>query len=88
MSVAMEISLGQYACPFVPWKVSDGHVFDAFAFDCETTAIDEERKYLTPAYVVGTACDGRRGVFVHRDNVLSFFQAHAGIPVSQRRLRP
>ena len=53
--------------PFHPWRPKDGVVCDrSYAFDCETTRIDEARPWLTPAYVLGAACDGRRGCFVTR----------------------
>src|SRR5262249_16892251 len=42
----------------------------------ETTEIDDERPSLTPSYVLGAACDGRRGVFISRDNLLPFCKAH------------
>src|SRR5437879_12100218 len=77
----MQVILGHLACPFVPWRPADGCVLDMFAFDTETTEIDDERPYLTPSYVIGAACDGRRGVFVSRDNVLPFFEAHRGASV-------
>jgi hypothetical protein len=77
----MNVSLGSFSRPFVPWRPRDGRVFDSFAYDSETTDIDEDRPYLTPAYVLGAACDGRRGVFVSRDNVRAFFAAHEGATV-------
>jgi hypothetical protein len=59
-----------------------GRVFcGAFAFDCETTRIDDERPWITPAYVLGAAFDGKRGFFVRRDDVATFFAAHRGLPV-------
>lgn len=76
----MNISLHTYSCPFVPWKPADGRLFDAFAYDTETTDIDPHRPYLTPSYVLGAACDGRHGVFIARDHLLAFFQAHQGVP--------
>jgi hypothetical protein len=77
----MQIALGQYACPFTPWRPGDGRVFDFVAFDAETTAIDDDRPYLTPTYVLGAACDGRRGVFITRESLPAFFEAHWGVPV-------
>lgn len=76
----MIVSLGKYSCPFAPWRTSDGRVFDSFAYDTETTDIDDSRPYLTPSYVIGAACDGQRGVFISRENVPAFFQAHQGVP--------
>jgi hypothetical protein len=72
----MKAVLGQFSCPFAPWRPVDGRVFDSFALDTETTDIDDERPYLSPAYVLGAACDGQRGFFISRDNVLPFFEAH------------
>ena len=68
--------------PFRPWRPEDGAVFTTpYAFDCETTRIDEARPWLTPAYVLGAACDGRQGYFVPREHVAAFLAAHAGVPV-------
>lgn len=62
---------------FVPWRPAAGPVFSgAFAFDCETTLIDDNRPWLAPAYVIGAACDGERGVFVTRSTLAAFFAAH------------
>jgi hypothetical protein len=74
----MDISLAQHSVPFAPWRPEHGRVFEVFAFDTETTLIDDERPYLTPAYVLGAACDDQRGVFVSRENLPAFFAAHAG----------
>jgi hypothetical protein len=68
--------------PFRPWRPEDGVVYAApYAFDCETTRLDEARPWLTPAYVLGAACDGRRGYFVPRPHAAAFFRAHEGVPV-------
>ena len=68
--------------PFRPWRPEDGVVYAApYAFDSETTRIDEARPWLTPAYVLGAACDGRRGYFVLRQDAAAFFRAHAGVSV-------
>jgi hypothetical protein len=75
----MNVSLGSWSRPFTPWRPADGRVFDMFAYDVETTKIDDERPYLTPAYVLGAACDEKRGVFICRDNAPAFFQAHQGV---------
>jgi hypothetical protein len=76
----MNITLGSFQVPFTPWRPGDGRIFDRFAYDTETSRIDDERPYLTPAYVLGAACDGTRGVFIPRDNVRPFFLAHRGVP--------
>jgi hypothetical protein len=74
----MQVDLGRLSYPFTSWVPEDGRVFERFSYDTETTDIDEDRPYLTPSYVVGAACDGKRGVFVGRDRVRAFFQAHDG----------
>jgi hypothetical protein len=63
------------------WRPGDGRICDLFSFDTETTPIDEERPYLTPTYILGAACDGQRGVFVSRENVVPFFKAHRNVPM-------
>ena len=76
----LEITLGPYRCPFRPWTPDQGRVFDGlFAYDAETTKIDDDRPYLVPSLVVATACDGDRGVFIARRLVRAFLEAHAGM---------
>jgi hypothetical protein len=77
----MALSLGKWSCPFRPWRPADGRIFDFFSFDSETTEINDDRPDLVPAYVLGAACDGCRGVFISRDNLLQFFKAHTDVPV-------
>jgi hypothetical protein len=77
----MNVTLGRLSCPFAAWRPRDGRVFDFFSFDTETTLIDDGRPDLTPDYVLGAACDGGRGVFVSRDNVRPFFEAHQDVPL-------
>jgi len=62
------------------FTAADGRVFTIYSFDAETTDIDDERSYLTPAYVLGAACDGHRGVYITRDNISAFFESHKGVP--------
>jgi DNA polymerase I len=76
----MHIELAHLSCPFTIWVPADGRLFERFAYDTETTDLDEGRPYLTPSYVVGAACDARRGVFISRADVLPFFEAHRGVP--------
>jgi hypothetical protein len=67
---------------FLPWKPVQGRIFKReFAFDCETTPIDEHRPWIAPAYVLGAAFDGSRGFFVQQKDVAAFFTAHAKTPV-------
>ena len=64
----MDITFSSKTYPFVPWKPATGQVFaSAFSFDSETTLIDDQHPWLTPAYVLGAAFDGQRGFFVPRD---------------------
>ncbi len=76
----LDITVGTYRCPFETWTPEIGRVFEMFAYDTETTDIIEDRPDLTPELVIGTACDGRRGVYLTSDMVLPFFQAHADVP--------
>ncbi|WZO96108.1 DNA polymerase [Isosphaeraceae bacterium EP7] len=74
-----DITLGRYSCPFREWTPAQGRVFDGlFAYDTETTRIDEDRPDLTPGLVLAAACDGNQGVLVPRAQVPAFFAAHAG----------
>ncbi|WP_202921175.1 DNA polymerase [Anatilimnocola aggregata] len=58
-----------------------GTIFSTgFAFDTETTAIDENRRWFTPAFVLGAAYDGQRGVLIHRDQMAAFYLAHRHLP--------
>ena len=72
----VQVTLGKYSCPFAKWHPPDGRVFRRFAYDTETTAIDDDRPSLIPAYVLGAASDGTRGVFITREDVPAFFAAH------------
>jgi len=75
-----EIILGPHGCPFRPWMPADGRVFDGlYAYDTETTLIDDDRPYLVPSLVLATACDGRRGFFIPGASIPSFFAVHAGL---------
>ena len=75
----LEITIGPYKCPFQPWTPDMGRIFTMFAYDTETTDILDDRPDLTPDFVLGTACDGQRGVYLTHETVLPFFQAHAGV---------
>jgi len=78
----MQIDVGDTMAEFRPWRVRDGRVFTGeFAMDTETSAIDHERPWLTPAYVLGAAFDGAVGFFVPRDRILEFLAAHDGVPM-------
>ena len=76
----LNVDLGSTRCEFTIWQPSDGRIFDAFAFDTETTEIVESRPDLVPHVVLATAFDGERGVLIHRDDLLPFFEAHQGVP--------
>jgi hypothetical protein len=76
----MEIHLGSWSCSFTEWRPANGRVFkDLIAYDVETTLIDTDHPYIVPTFVLGAACDGTRGVFLHWDSLLPFFQLHAGV---------
>src|SRR5437879_2608052 len=78
----MKIVIADAEIDFRPWTPGTGQVFEkTYAFDSETTVIDQERPWLTPAYVLGAACDGKQGYFLTRDRAAGFFAAHANVPV-------
>ena len=67
---------------FVPWTPAMGAVFaKGFAFDCETTLIDNERPWITPAYIIGAAFGEGRGYFITRQHAAAFFRAHGGVQI-------
>ena len=76
----LNVELAATRCEFVQWQPSQGRIFQAFAYDVETTEIVESRPDLIPQVVLATAFDGQRGVFIHRDDLLAFFEAHDGVP--------
>ena len=60
----MDIDFNNQNHDFRPWQPELGRVYQSgFAFDTETTLIDDARPYLTPAYVIGAVFDGQRGFF-------------------------
>ena|ERR1700733_8907289 len=76
----LTVELATLRCEFTDWQPNQGRVFDNFAYDTETTLIDELRPDLIPQVVLATAYDGQRGVLINRDHLLPFFQAHSGVP--------
>ena len=76
----LNVELASRRCEFAVWQPSHGRIFEAFAYDTETTEIVDARPDIIPQVVLATAYDGHRGVIIHRENLLSFFQAHAGVP--------
>lgn len=81
MIMNITIDLNGKLIPFSIWRSSGGTVFTkSFSFDSETTLIDKERPWLTPAYVVGAACDGTKGYFISREHLLAFIDAHHRLP--------
>ncbi len=77
--IAMSIEPGARRCPFTEWTSDQGRIFEKlFAIDTETTKIDENNSQVVPAMVLASACDGVRGVFIGRDQLPAFFQAHSG----------
>ncbi len=78
----MDIEFGERTYPFRPWKPELGQVFTrTFSFDCETTKIDENRHWITPAYVIGAAFDGKHGYFVPREHMAAFWNTHDEVGV-------
>jgi len=78
----MRISLREHNADFRPWRPEDGREFTTpYAFDSETTLIDEAHPWITPSYVLGAAYDGRQGFFIQRQHVAAFFEAHRGLQV-------
>ena len=74
------VTLGSSCCQFTQWRPSHGRIFQAYAYDVESTMIVESRPDLVPQLVLATAFDGQRGVFIHRDDLLAFFEVHDGVP--------
>lgn len=78
----MQVQFGGGSYDFRPWRPEYGAVFSgAFAFDCETTRIDEERSWRPPAYVLGAAFDGQDGFFVRREHLTEFLAVHPAISI-------
>lgn len=62
------------------WTPALGRVYtQTLAFDCETTALDERRPWITPAYVLGAAFDGKVGCFVERRFIAEFYRLHSDV---------
>lgn len=79
----MNITLGTTTVPFTFWTPAHGTVFDTiFSLDTETTLIDDNHPWITPAYVLGAACDGTTGYFITREHIAAFLKAHQGLPMS------
>ena len=74
------VEFGSSLSNFTLWQPQRGRIFDAFAYDVETTEIDDSRPDQIPQVVLATAYDGHQGVFIRRDDLLSFFEAHGGVP--------
>jgi len=78
----MQVNFNNITADFRPWNIGQGRVFQkGFAFDSETTLIQDKRPWSTPAYVIGAAYDGTSGVFLTREHVGPFFQIHTGLPI-------
>lgn len=76
----LELGAGEY--PFRRWMPALGRVITGrFAFDTETTVIDEDRPARIPVLVVGTAFDGRQGWFITADDMRAFLAAHPANPL-------
>lgn len=78
----VHVAVGSYRCEFEVWTPGMGRVFPGmFAFDTETTEINEQHPDHVPAFVLGTASDGKRGVLLNRETVLPFLLAHTGASI-------
>lgn len=67
---------------FNRWLPADGKVFSgAFALDTETCQISDVRPDIVPAVVLGAAYDGRRGCFIHGEDLPAFLAAHPANPL-------
>jgi hypothetical protein len=74
----LEIQVDPYCCPFRVWTPEQGRVLTRlFAYDTETTAIVEGRPDQIPSLVLASAYDGNQGLFVGRQDIKAFFDAHA-----------
>ena len=77
---SMEISFKDDCYSFSPWKPAMGPVFDkTYALDTETTLIDKEHPWITPAFVLGAVFDGNKGYFLQRKDVAVFFRSHENV---------
>lgn len=65
--------------PATIWAPAVGRVSDCFAYDTETTAIDDP-SYVQD-YVLGIVFDGARVFFIRRQDLLAFWTLHAGCKV-------
>src|SRR5688500_2802948 len=66
----MNITLGTTIVPFTFWTPAHGTVFNTiFGLDTETTLIDDNHPWITPAYVLGAACDGTTGYLITRQHI-------------------
>ncbi len=74
----MQIAFGEDTYPFEPWRPEMGLVLNRlYSFCSGTTGVNEAYPWLTPAYVIGAAFDGERGLFIRRDRLKEFFAIHA-----------
>ena len=79
----MDVFLSLFHSDFQPWAPELGQVFQrAYAFDSETTLIDEQRDWIPPAFVLGAAYDGQRGFFITREHLAAFFRLHSDVQVA------
>lgn len=75
-------ALDLIASKFRFWTPQDGAVFQtAYAFDAETTAIDDTEPWRTPKFVLGAAFDGQQGWFIERRWLETFLQAHPKLSI-------
>ena len=73
----MDIAFADKDFAFIPWTPSLGAVFSVpYAFDSETTLIDDTNLHTTPDYVLGAAFDGEKGYFILPQYLGAFLAAH------------
>ena len=78
--MGMDIPFNDDSYPFAPWRPSLGQVFEkTYALDTETTPIDKEHPWITPAYVLGAVFDGNKGYFLQRKDAGAFLVAHENV---------
>lgn len=73
----IELTMNEHSVRFDFWDEDRSEpLASPVAIDFETTLIDTNRPWLTPALVAGGATDGKQGYIFGRDTVASFLAAH------------
>ena len=71
---ALAINFMGAQIPFAPWTPTSGNIGAAFAYDTETTALNDPT--VIQDYVIGTVFDGQTGYFVRRQDLQAFWDLH------------